>query len=238
MEEVSLPGSGDFSQAALVEWRGDRPLKWRNEQGQLFDAWAIPARVAGTYRAVPVNDPLPSTLSLASASVTVSGRTWTGKAQKPVVSVKMGGKTLREGRDYAVSCKAAKNVGSYKVTVTGKGSYTGTKTATFKINPKATSVKKLKAAKRGFTVIWKKPSKAALKQTTGYQVRWSLKKSMKGAKTKTVKATTVAGKKCTLKISKLKGGKKYYVQVRTYKKASGKTYYSSWSKAKAVKTKR
>ncbi|WP_304598054.1 fibronectin type III domain-containing protein [Adlercreutzia caecimuris] len=99
-------------------------------------------------------------------------------------------------------------------------------------------MKKLKKAKRGFTVTWKKPSKAALKQTAGYQVRWSLKKSMKSAKTKTVKASSSAGKKCTLKVSKLKGGKKYYVQVRTYKKASGKTYYSSWSKAKAVKTKK
>ena len=120
----------------------------------------------------------------------------------------------------------------------GKGSYTGTKTATFKINPKGTSVKKLKKAKRGFAVTWKKPSKANLKQTTGYQVRWSLKKSMKGAKAKAVKATTKAGKKCTLKVSKLKGGKKYYVQVRTYKKTGGKTYYSSWSKAKTVKIKK
>ncbi|MEY8460047.1 fibronectin type III domain-containing protein [Eggerthellaceae bacterium 24-137] len=149
-----------------------------------------------------------------------------------------GGQTLKEGRDYTVSSKAGKSVGSYNVTVTGKGSYAGTKTAAFKINPKGTSAKKLKKAKRGFTATWKKPSKTALKQTTGYQVRYSLKKSMKGAKTKTVKATSSAGKKCTLKVSKLKGGKKYYVQVRTYKKAGGKTYYSGWSKAKAVKTKK
>ncbi len=177
--------------------------------------------------------------SIAGASVSVKNKTYNGKTQKASsVTVKMGGQTLKAGRDYTVSCKAGKNVGSYKVTVKGKGSYTGTKTATFKINPKATSVKKLKKAKKGFTVAWKKPSKAALKQTTGYQVRWSLKKSMKGAKTKTVKATTSAGRKCTLKVSKLKGGKKYYVQVRAYKKASGKTYYSGWSKAKAVKTKK
>ena len=103
--------------------------------------------------------------------------------------------------------------------------------------PKGTSVKKLTAAKRAFTVKWKKPSKAALKQTTGYQVRYSLKKSMKSAKTKTVKATTSAGKKCQLKVSKLKAKKKYYVQVRAYKKVGKATYYSSWSKAKTVKTK-
>ena len=177
--------------------------------------------------------------SIAGASVSVKSKTYNGKTQKASsVTVKMGGQTLKAGRDYTVSCKAGKNVGSYKVTVKGKGSYTGTKTATFKINPKATSVKKLKKAKRSFTVTWKKPSRAALKQTTGYQVRWSLKKSMKGAKTKTAKATSSAGKKCTLKVSKLKGGKKYYVQVRTYKKAAGKTYYSGWSKAKTVRAKK
>ena len=39
--------------------------------------------------------------------------------------------------------------------------------------------------------------------------------------------TSAAGKKCTLKVSKLKAKKTYYVQVRTYKKVGGKTYYSS-----------
>lgn len=194
------------------------------------DSWAFskPYQFSVKYATQPI----------VSASVSVKSKTYNGKVQKPAVTVKMGGQTLKAGRDYTVSCKAGKNVGSYKVTVTGKGSYTGTKTATFKINPKGTSVKKLKKAKRGFAVTWKKPSKANLKQTTGYQVRWSLKKSMKGAKTKTVKATTKAGKKCTLKVSKLKGGKKYYVQVRTYKKTGGKTDYSSWSKAKTVKIKK
>lgn len=104
--------------------------------------------------------------------------------------------------------------------------------------PPRTAIKKLKKAKRGFTVTWKKLSKSKLKKITGYQVRYSTKKSMKGAKKKTVKATTKAGKKCTLKVTRLKASKKYYVQVRTYKKVKGKTIYSSWSKAKAVKTKR
>ena len=41
--------------------------------------------------------------------------------------------------------------------------------------------------------------------------------------------------KSTLK--KLKGGKKYYVQVRTYTISKNVKYYSKWSKKKAVKTK-
>ena len=39
-------------------------------------------------------------------------------------------------------------------------------------------------------------------------------------------------------IKKLKAKKKYYVRIRTYKKVNGKTYYSGWSKAKNVTTKK
>jgi hypothetical protein len=160
--------------------------------------------------------------------------------------------------DYTVSYKNNIIPGRATIVVTGKGSYSGeiydnyfivndgsyqpgvgtsSSAAPRVAPPKATSVKKLKKAKRGFTVTWKKPSKANLKQTTGYQVRWSTSKKFtkKATKAKTVKTTTSAGKKCTLKVSKLKAKKTYYVQVRTYKKVGGKTYYSSWSKAKAVK---
>ena len=35
-----------------------------------------------------------------------------------------------------------------------------------------------------------------------------------------------------------KAKKKYYVRVRTYKTVKGKKIYSSWSKAKVLKTKR
>lgn len=121
-------------------------------------------------------------------------------------------------------------MGSYKVTITGKGSYTGSKAATFKIVPKGTSLFKVKKAKNGLTVTWKKQRK----ETTGYQIRYATSKTLKGAKVKTVKGAS----KGSLKVSKLRGGKKYYVQIRTYKKTGGKTYYSTWSKAKAVKTAR
>lgn len=177
--------------------------------------------------------------NLTKATVSVKDKTYTGKAQKATTAtVKLGGKTLKLGRDFTISSKSGRNISTYKATITGKGAYTGTKTVTFKIVPKGTSISKLTKGKKAFTVKWKKPSKANLKQTTGYQVRWSTAKSMKGAKSKTVKATSAAGKKCQLKVTKLKANKKYYVQVRTYKKVGGKMYYSSWSKAKAVKTKK
>lgn len=67
---------------------------------------------------------------------------------------------------------------------------------------------------------------------SGYQIKCSKNKSMKGAKTVT------AGKSVTSKkISGLKANTKYYVQVRAYKTVDGKKYYSDWSAKKSVKTK-
>lgn len=80
----------------------------------------------------------------------------------------------------------------------------------------------------------KKKAKITIKKVSGaagYQVRYATKKSMKAAKTKT---TT----KKNLTLSGLKSKKRYYVQVRAYKKDStGKKIYGAWSTVKAVKIK-
>lgn len=68
-------------------------------------------------------------------------------------------------------------------------------------------------------------------KATGYYVRYSLKKSMKGAKTVKVKGKTY------LTVKKLKSKKRYYVQVRAYNTVSGKTAYGSWSTKKSIKVK-
>ena len=69
---------------------------------------------------------------------------------------------------------------------------------------------------------------------TGYQVQCCTSKAFKsGVKKKTVKGYG----KTSVKISKLKKKKTYYVRVRTYMKTGGKTYYSNWSKVLKTKTK-
>ena len=55
---------------------------------------------------------------------------------------------------------------------------------------------------------------------------------MSGAKTTTAKKSSTYKK-----ISKLKKKTKYYVQVRTYTKKNGTTFYSKWSTKKSVTTK-
>lgn len=64
---------------------------------------------------------------------------YTGKAKKPAMTVRatVNGKKIQltQDKDYTVTYKDNKNVGTATVTVKGKGNYTGTVTATFKINP-------------------------------------------------------------------------------------------------------
>lgn len=181
------------------------------------------------------SEPEKALISIAKSTISVSAKTYTGKTLSPTaVTVKLGSKTLKKGTDYTVTCKGGKKVGAYTVTIKGKGAYAGTKTTTFKILPKGTSVSKLTKASKGFTATWKKPSAAARSQIDGYQVRYATASNMKGAKTVTVKGAA----KTSAKVAKLKGNKTYYVQVRSYKKVSGKTYYSTWSTTKSVKTKK
>ena len=95
--------------------------------------------------------------------------------------------------------------------------------------PKSTNTKKIKAAKKAISVIWKKVS-----GIKGYQIQVATDKKFKKNK-KTVNIKKQKTTKTTIK--KLKAKKKYYVRIRTYKIVNGKKVYSSWSKVKSVKTK-
>ena len=125
--------------------------------------------------------------------------------------------------------KNNKKVGTESVVIRGKGNYFGTKTLTFKINPKATAIKALKKGKKQISVTWKKASS----QVSGYQIMYSTNKKFKNSKKITVSGIS----KTTKTMKKLSAKKQYYVKVRTYKTAGGKKYYSSWSNVKSVKTK-
>lgn len=171
-----------------------------------------------------------------TVELSYSSAQYTGRKLTPEITVTgSDGKTLTEGTDYIVSYPAGRiSVGEYEFTATGLGNYTGSASASLTIKPVGTTLKKLKKGKKSFTVKWKKQSaKMATSRITGYQIRYSTDASMEGAKAKTVKGY----KKTSAKIKKLAKKKKYYVQIRTYMKADGKTCYSAWSSVKTVKTK-
>lgn len=60
---------------------------------------------------------------------------YSGSEQKPTVSPVTEGRKLDKDTDYTVESPESTNAGSYKVTVTGKGNYTGTVELSYKINP-------------------------------------------------------------------------------------------------------
>ena len=73
-------------------------------------------------------------ISQVSMSISASSFVYTGSAKTPNVTVKVGNITLVNGTDYTVSYNNNTNAGTATVTVTGKGNYTGTKSATFIIS--------------------------------------------------------------------------------------------------------
>ena len=164
--------------------------------------------------------------------------TYNKKNRKPSVTIEdTKGNKLKSGTDYTVSYpKKCKNVGRYTVTVKFKGNYQGTVKKSYQILPKGTSLLEVTAKKKGFTAKWKKQKT----QTAGYELQYSTNKKFKRKQTK--KAVIKKTKTTTYKAKKLKANKKYYIRIRTYQnlKVNGKTkkLYSSWSKAKSIKTKK
>ena len=78
--------------------------------------------------------PKPEVRDVSKASVdAIPDQTFTGFAVEPRPAVRLGGRTLSEGTDYALSFGGNEGIGTATVTVTGKGAYTGAKSVTFRI---------------------------------------------------------------------------------------------------------
>ena len=159
----------------------------------------------------------------------ISTKAFTGKNITQSITVKYNGKTLKKGTDYTVSYSNNKKVGTATVKITGKGSYTGTITKTFKINPAKQEIQKLTAKSKAFFVDWAQKGSA-----TGYEIQYATNSKFTSAK----KVTITNNKTDKTTISKLSGKKKYYVRVRSYTTVKGTKYYGAWSASKSVTTKK
>lgn len=104
-------------------------------------------------------------------------------------------------------------------------------TTTKNYTPAKVKLTKLTALKgHKIKAKWNKCSTSA----TGYQIYWAKDKKFK----KVVAKTTTKGRsKVTYTGKNFTKGRKYYVRVRAYKKAGGKTYYGPWSNIKAKTSK-
>ena len=174
---------------------------------------------------------IPRKMKYVSVKMKSSHLVYSGKAQKPSLKLSYKGIPLKAGTDYTVSKATAKNVGTGTVEITGKGNFSEKRTVTYRIVPKTPSVAKVKALRgKKIYVRWKTKKN----QVSGYQIAYSVRKNFKSGRI--VKVGKKSAVKKTFKVKKAK--KKYYVRVRTYKTVKGNKIYSSWSKAKVLKTKR
>ncbi|WP_418835966.1 Ig-like domain-containing protein [Ruminococcus sp.] len=159
----------------------------------------------------------------------ISNKSYTGKNITQSITVKYNGKTLKKGTDYTVSYSNNKSIGTATVKIAGKGSYTGTITKTFKINPAKQEIQKLTAKSKAFFVDWAQKGSA-----TGYEIQYATNSKFTSAK----KVTITNNKTDKTTVSKLSGKKKYYVRVRSYTTVKGTKYYGAWSASKSVTTKK
>lgn len=237
-------------QVAKDDWLNRVPVTWscvlsevgnyRVEFFQIYDwgdGWGY-QRKDDVYEAsfAILKDKAASTIKLAKQTKTYTGKalSYTGKVAKTGSAGKVTFKYYSDAKcTKAVAASKVRDPGVYYVrgTVAADAGHRAatSKAAKLTVRPKGTSLRSVKAASGGFAAKWAKQAK----QTTGYQVRYSADpKFKKGMRTITVGKRTAVSKKVT----GLKAKTKYYVQVRTYKTVNGKKLYSTWSKAKAVKT--
>lgn len=197
--------------------------------------------------------------SIASASVlAIADKTYTGSAIKPKPTVKLGSNELVEGADYTLGYKNNVNAGTATVTVTGRGSYAGTKTATFKINPASLAKATLALAKTGYTYTGSTIKPAAKSVTLGsktlsakadYTVSYSSNKNAGTAKVtvtgrgnykgsvsksftiaKAANPMSVSGKAATVSYGKKAQAVKASVAYGFSKKAAGAVTYARVAK--------
>jgi Bacterial Ig-like domain (group 2)./Fibronectin type III domain. len=179
-------------------------------------------------------------LSKATIKLSQTSYTYDGKAKTPAATVVLNGKTLVSSTDYTVSYSDNIKVGTAKVTVTGKGNYTGSKTATFTItkasNQASTSITCKKtvykvvygtkpfkinaSSKSKMAFTSSKPKIASVKKGTGVV---TIKNT--GIATITIKAGNVS-KKVTIKVSPKKQS------VKSVKAVKGKKLTVKWAKDK------
>lgn len=175
-----------------------------------------------------------NSLSEADIYLAKSNYQYNGKARKPKAEVELEGLTLREGKDYLVSYRNNKKIGTAYVVITGIGEYSDTAEMSFKIVPDVPKLKKVKlSSSGGKTLITIKGAK--VKGATSYQLQISRKKNFKNNQTEFKKIKK--GKKSIKLKTHLDTNKRYYLRVRAVKKVGGKNIYSKWSKVKQIKGK-
>ena len=148
-----------------------------------------------------------------------------GKVKKPTVTVKDGTTVLKQDTDYTVTYAAGrKNAGSYKVTVTLKGNYSGTASKTFKITKAANPLAiKGKTATVRYVDVKKKTQTLAVSKVIEFTNKG--KGTLSYAKVSGNAKITIS--KTTGSVTVAKGLKKGTYSVKVKVKAAGNDNYKA-----------
>jgi uncharacterized Zn ribbon protein len=176
----------------------------------------------GNYRSEQEVEFTIAKASVAKLDVTVGSATYTGKAQTAKITVKTAaGNTLTANTDYTVTNASKTAAGTYTVTISGKGNYSGSQKVNFTIKKAAQSVT-ASAKKNSFGVAALKKAAATTTITvSGVKGDAAVQYTSSNSKYVTV---TKAGK-VTLKKGTPKGTYKVTVSIgaTTNYKATTKT---------------
>lgn len=150
-----------------------------------------------------------ASITLASLSGLKSKYTYTGGKIKPSPSLRIGDYVLKKGTDYTISYTANKNTGKAKLTIRGKGGYTGSIVRTFSITKASIKKAKVSLKKKKNLTSAKQISDSVkltlngkvLKKNRDYRISCQLNKSKKTATvTVTGKGNLTKTKKIVLKV--------------------------------------
>ncbi len=157
--------------------------------------------------------------------------TYTGGERNVPIKAYDGSKKLKKGKDYTVTYKNNVKIGIAKVTIKGKGNYTGSITKSYYILPQTSKIKSVMFNSKftKATITWKKDPKA-----TGYAIYMSESKNGEYKKIKHITKKSIT----TYTKTRLDPDKMYYFKVRAFKtiNKNGKKkniYSKNYSKAKS-----
>ena len=171
-------------------------------------------------------------LDIKKAVITVKDQTYTGRPLKPEVTVKVSGKKLKAGTDYTIEFANNTKAGTAKVTVKGKGNYTGKTQSKFTINRAKNTITKVTSSKsiklKNITV--KKPATFTIAATVKEKAKLSFKQE---------NLSKAAGKLITLsstgKVTVKKGIKAGTYNLKVSITAKETTNYKKTTTSKTIK---
>ena len=189
---------------------------------------------SGTVRVGFKINPASVTLKAVKFAPLVSKAYNKGKAISQVPTATYGTLTLKNKTDFTVSYKNNKKLGTAKVTVKGKGNYTGTKTLSFKIvRYKQTMTAKAVAKTVKFSSV-KKKAASVKKPITVKKAKGKVAYSNVSTSA-SLKKFKVNAKNGTITVPK--GTKKGTYKVKVKVEAKGTSKYAYGSKTVTVKVK-